>query len=197
MPQRRRIQYQVLATTPFGVVEAIAKFESSWHQPWSEPVRFMVDPKRKVAIDSWLYRYVPISDTNESVLYPKWGYAWSEPVRQKPGLGIRYQKVDYQDPAALLRPFTALTWHQWLTEPVRLPIGQKAQLQQDLYWHPRTLPTPNVVLTLAATEPNSDNPEFGMEVYVPPPVIPSQEGASVLITEIPANSNGAASIREP
>ena len=49
--------------------------------------------------------------------------------------------------------------------------------------------------TLSAVEINSDVVAVGVETVIPD-VLPSQEGASVVITEIPALSDGAISIGE-
>jgi len=56
-------------------------------------------------------------------------------------------------------------WFALLSEPVRQPLGLKADLQETIAHPPRTLPTPDLTVALAATETNSDVAQFDINVY--------------------------------
>lgn len=201
---------------------------TKWFQPFSEPVRFRIDPKRKVTIDSWLYRLVPAAPFQETIFEDKWHYSWSEPVRFKrihtsqivsgltwdpqpipfqwwytplsepvrikPGLKVALQRFNTQDTDFIPKPQTFMAWFSWLTEPVRLKKGLRAHYHYPYFAPPRALPTPNITMTLSVTE-SQDTALFGIDVFGIP--TPSRAGASVVITEIPVQDDGAISIREP
>lgn len=173
-----------------------AVFESKWHQPWTEPVRFRIDPRRKIAIDSWLYRLVQFSPFGEAPMESKFHFSWSEPVRQKKGMRAWYQRYDFYDLQFLPEPDAIFgSWYPPLTEPVRLPKGLRARYHPHLAQPSRVLPPVDMTVTLTAFEVNEDVFEAGLNIEEPEPV-PSREGASVTIIEIAALSDGAASIGE-
>lgn len=190
----RQFQYPVkvdpVPTSPETVTE------SRWHQPWSEPVRFRIDPRRKVTIDSWLYRLTPASPFEETPQESKFHFPWSEPVRQKKGLRAWYHPYDAQDTQWIPEPDAIFaSWYPSLTEPVRLPKGLRARYHPYLAQPDRVLPPADLTMALSAIEVNEDVFSAGTAVEEPDPV-PSREGASVTIIEIAALSDGAASIGE-
>lgn len=126
----------------------------------------------------------------------EWFAHLSEPVRLHPGLSARYHQFFTIDAHFTPRVDVVLgSWiYQW-SEPVREPIGTKAPRQAFFFWHPRTLLVPDVTVTLAATETNTDSVLIGIEAgLTPDPPLPSQEGANVVITEVPVQRAGAISI---
>jgi len=122
---------------------------ANWDQPWSEPTRlksgvavqqsnqsqsvFLVTPP--VSLDWYLPIVDPVKDQPFEVssdvgtfvvpiagfnLFPdKWSYPWSEPVRQKPGLGVQQQQAAWLVKAAPFEVVYEDKWHQPWSEPTR------------------------------------------------------------------------------
>lgn len=84
-------------------------------------------------------------------------------------------------------PWPDLVWPKtWL----------RSQLQDFYFAPPRAMPPPDVFGALTAMEINEDAIAMGIDVADPDSTPSSQEGASVVITEIAAFGEGAMSIRE-
>lgn len=109
--------------------------ESTYHQPWSEPVRFKQDPRATIALmASGLSAPVPADITYLGGNEASYHQPWSEPVRFK------------QDPRASIAliasgPFSPIfadtvslgremPWFAPLSEPKRFPRQLHASLQQ-------------------------------------------------------------------
>jgi hypothetical protein len=58
----------------------VTKYESAWHEPWSEPVRV----KRLHVSQFPVVAFTPLTPLNK--VEATWHYPWSEPVRLKLGL---------------------------------------------------------------------------------------------------------------
>jgi len=162
----------------------------SWYAPLNEPVR------EKIGLKAYLQKTnaleVPVQPLSSNLI--QWFAPLSEPVRLKIGLKVQDQpffQFEPEPPEAMEIP-----WYGWLSEPVREKIGLRAWLQQTTAYPPRLLPTPNVTVTMAATETNNDVALFGINVY--DSITPSGTGtsANVSIAEVPTENNAAASIRE-
>lgn len=165
-------------------------FADKWIYPWSEPVRFRT-LHTSLIVSGGLWHSQPIPPINP------WFMPLSEPVREPQRLHAALNP--YQGPFVLQPPGSAtliLGWFTWLSEPVRELQGLRAPYQEVLAYHPRVLPTPNVTLTLDATETNTDDATFGINITASS-TASGTGSASVSITEIPAMSQGAMSIREP
>lgn len=183
-------QYQEFASPIAPAAETVT--ESRWHQPWSEPVRFRIDPRAKIAIDSWLYRLVPAEPFGEDPLESKFHFHWSEPVRLPKGLRPWYQQFECDDAIPNPEPeHFADAWIPALTLPVREPVGLRAWYHPFLFQSPRMLATPNVFMTLDATEINDDVFSGGFVIGGP-----GISTAVVSIKEIPAQSGAALSVEE-
>lgn len=95
-----------------------------WMEQLSEPVRFPPDLRAPRQRDFFAE---PFSLTQpEQILYSKFAYQWSEPVRfplrLKTGL---HQVLAFQP---MPSPFAASGWYQPLTDPVRFPLRLRAGL---------------------------------------------------------------------
>ena len=176
--------------TPGQQAEAV--LESKFHFPWSEPVRFrQIHVSRIVSGLTWNPQQ-PLPPTSI------WFLPLSEPVRLQIGLRAWHQRYDFQDTEYIPRPDTLLGgWFPPLSEPVRQRIWLKAPYDPDFFYPPRVLPNPDVTAIMAAIEINTDDADFGIDVFTPSPTPSSQAGASVTIVEVPAQQDGAISIREP
>ena len=96
MPTEFFQQYQIKAEPPPSAIATalIAKFESSWHQPWSEPVRFKIQPRLQVVLAaSGLFWAANTQESYIRSYESRWHYPWSEPVRLKRGLQSRLQQT--------------------------------------------------------------------------------------------------------
>lgn len=107
-------------------------FESKWHQPWSEPVRF------RRGLYAYQQPFATVANTFplEVIFEDKWHFPWSEPVRSKSGLAVRLQQSFIWDalPDDSITGTMESRWHQPWTEPVRLKKGLAARYQADLAW---------------------------------------------------------------
>jgi hypothetical protein len=127
-----RTQYQAVAFPVLTDDQRKQFFESRWHQPWSEPVRFRVLP---VALQH-TQQQGSVS-VGEQVGEDKRHFPWSEPVRERPGLKAHLQQALI---APVLNPSTQITqnfesrWHYAWSEPQRQKIGLGAYLQQQPAW---------------------------------------------------------------
>jgi hypothetical protein len=110
--------------------------------------------------------YAVFPNQNESL----WHYAWSEPVRIKPGLKPYLQQFFATDPRWIPDPSTYIGWWAPLRDPVRLKPGLRASLQHYFEAPPRLLPTPNVTAVMHATEINNDIANIFLNVYTATPV---------------------------
>jgi len=162
-----------------------------WFAPLAEPVRL------PVGIKVYLQ---PTFTTSQLPVFQAYDHAWyqefSTPKRFLAGLGAHLQQVNpLQTP---VQPVTSrfIQWFAPLNEPVRLPIGLKAWLQQTTAWEPRLLPPVNWTATMAATETNNDVAEFAIYVYNSITPVTTGTSANVSITEVKANNSAAASLRE-
>lgn len=167
--------------------------EDRWHQPWSEPVR---KKPRALMAASGLY-FVKAAPFGETITEDKWHQSWSLPVRIKPGMYAWRQRDFTIDAQIRPPPVPSIGYFMAFSQPYL--VREMKLIPPEFFWEPRTLPPPfvTVTMTMATTEINSDVAEFGVNVSDPEPTPPSLEGASVAIVEIPANQDGAVSIREP
>ena len=185
--------YQIFVDPTDGGIINVVNFESAWHQPWSEPVRF-----RRIHVSQIVSGVIwnpqqPLPPTSI------WFRPLSEPSAylQKRGLSAQYQRAQTQDTDFIPKPNTLFgSWFPQLNLPVRLPKGLRAPYDPDFFYPPRVLPNPDVTAIMAATE-DADDAAFGVDVFTPSPTPSSQAGASVTIVEVPAQQDGAISIREP
>lgn len=156
-----------------------------WFESLSEPKRFKL-PLPTGAAPAW------IGPFNPTVSF---GWSWLEqpgPVRFKPGLGAHQQQSFTVDWELFPAVNELMPWYGWLSEPTRdLKVGLSARLQMTLAIPERILPTPNVRVTLDATETDGDIFSAGADVYQP------VNTAVVSIEEIEVPGNAAMSIREP
>ena len=190
-------QYQIKTEAPLGTFQAIASFESTFHQPWSEPVRQKINPVLAVAlITSGLIAPVLNPNTQITQNYEsRWHQGWSEPVRIKPALRTGLHPfTNFVNVISI--PDVRLVKFQWLAEPVRQKRGLLPWLQQTITTPPRLLPPANVTMTMAATETNTDTALFDFWVYTAPSPALDLTDVEVSITEIPAADNASASIKE-
>ena len=110
---------QFLAIDPFILTQPERVSEDKWHQPWSEPVR---RAGLKTNLQS---SYAAPIFVTETVTVDKW-FGWlSDPVRQKPGLGVALQQSFTTD----AEPQVAFSWFGWLSDPVRVKVGLQASQQ--------------------------------------------------------------------
>lgn len=176
----------IFAPTSFPGTQPGPSNAAPWLYAWSEPVRIKVGLRPE---QQQVLAFDPLPRV--SFGWPQW---LSEPVRQKPGLGAWLQRFDsLQTP---IQPNVANLlegWYNWFSEPVRTLAGLKAHLQQTLAYHPRILPTPNVTVTMSATETNSDVAEFAINVYTGSTPVVSGQGANVSLEEIPIPGNSRVS----
>ncbi len=192
-------QYQGKAEVPPSSLPPIPGFESAFHQPWSEPVRFKVVPRLAIAlIASGLFAPVLNPSTQITQFFEsRWHQPWSEPVRVKPRLITGAQQFHSTFFDILPKPANQIQgWFQHLREPVWPKKGLRSYLQQTLAYHPRILPPANVTLRLATTETNLDVAQFGIDVFTSPPVPIDLTAVEVSITEIVDGNNANASIKE-
>lgn len=178
---------------PNPIPNPAADQEDRWHQPWSEPVR---EKPRALMAASGLY-FVKAAPFGETVTEDKWHQSWSLPVRIKPGMYAWRQRDFTIDAQIRPPPVPSIGYFMAFSQPYL--VREMKLIPPEFFWEPRTLPPPfvTVTMTMATTEINSDVAEFGVNVSDPEPTPPSLEGASVAIVEIPANQDGALSIREP
>lgn len=122
-------QYQAKTEAPQGAFPPIQTFESAWHQPWSEPVRFKMLPAMAVVLAAASGAFAPVFSPTilPGATYTPWYAPLSEPVRTAPRLqtGLNPDFV-YGDQ----KPVVTFSYYNWLTEPVRQKPGLGAHLQQ-------------------------------------------------------------------
>lgn len=190
------------ASGPFAPVltqdQITATFESRWHYPWSTPVRLRIDPRLAVALAS-SGPFAPVLTQDQLIdsLESRWHQPWSEPVRWtiNPRLAVALDTSGPRD-AIYALSFTVSKSIPWF-KPFDIPVwprkGLNTHLQQfDLY---ETVPKSYIIVTLAATETNTDSFLGGVFVSGSTPSTGSNS-ANVSLTEIPANDSGAVSIEE-
>ena len=136
----------------------------------------------------------PIPVTDEQGRLTAWHRPLSEPVRVKRRLHASLNLFDAVDPDWLPNPITFVMWWSPYSEPVRFKKGLRAPYHEPFFAPPRIVLAPDVTATLTATETSLDSIIAGVALDPQPP-LPSQEGASVLIVEVPVLSDGALSIR--
>lgn len=175
--------------------------ESKWHQPWSDPFQTIWK--------SWIRQAAIARITSGPITPPtgipiptwdKWGYQWQDPghvrLDTRKGLPVVEQRalffiLDIFEINLYLRG-----WFNWLNEPVRKKPGLRADLQHYFEAPPRILPTPNVIVTMAATETNLDVFLGAINVYDGGGSTASNQGAKVSVTETSPDNSGGMSIRE-
>src|ERR1019366_4764345 len=108
------LQAPVLTTGQFP--EAV--FESKWHQPWSEPVRFKILPALAIVLAAASGNYfnpVPLPNSNPANIASTWFAPFTDPVRILPRLNTGSQQAwwgvsDVESsviaPTAWFAPFT-------------------------------------------------------------------------------------------
>lgn len=191
-------QFQQKAEPPPGAFLGVLQFESDKHYPWSEPVRFRIVPRLRIALAvSGLFAPV-LSDTQLTGTFEsRWHYPWSEPVRLPKRLITGSQQFHTTFFDILPKPGNQIQgWFQEFRGPVWPRKGLRAYLQQTLAYHPRMLPPPNVTIIIPAIEINTDRAEFDIWAYDEPPVPIDLTAVNVSITEVPAESGGSVSITE-
>lgn len=199
-PRQDLQQYQVKTEAPFGTFPLIPTFESAFHQPWSEPVRFRISKGLAVAIAA-SGLFAPTLNPNAQITQnfeSRWHQAWSEPVRLRPRLrtGSNPYGSSFFDNTP--NPTNQLQgWFINLSLPVWPKKGLRAQYQHFYEAPVRYLPPANVTMRLATTELNTDVALFGIDVITTTPIPYTLfAGANVSIEQIPAMNGGAASIEE-
>jgi len=145
MAPRPRVLYQSMAIPPPGALLAVAIFESTWHQTWSQPVRQRRDPRLVTALAASGASFSPAPPFEESILESKWHFPWSEPVRLKRGLGARYQQALTIDPITFPTR-SGIPWYANFSEPVRLKKGLRAHLHKTTSLDFPVLPLPALLL---------------------------------------------------
>lgn len=180
----RLIYPSLQAPPPFTGGEVIGA--DKWIYRWSEPVRTKrIHVSRIVSGLTWNPQQ-PLPPTSI------WFRPLSEPVRLKVGLRARYHPYSTQDTDFIPKPNALFgSWYPPLTEPVRQRIWLKAPYDPDFFYHPRVLPTPDVLVTMDTTEINGDVYMIGVQVS------DAADTAVVSIEEIPAGNDAGLSIREP
>ncbi len=124
---RAQLQQAAIQTVLDPDTQITQGYESRWHYPWSEPVRF-----RRLAVAQQVSHVEPTTSVFETITLDKWVYPWTEPVRRKPGLRAALQQSLI---ATTLNPGTQIIqgfesrWHQPWTEPVRLKRFPTAEQQ--------------------------------------------------------------------
>lgn len=177
---------------PVPAITAEEVLESKFHYAWSEPVRVRRIHTSLIVSGGTINYNQPLPPTSI------WYRPLNEPVRLPKGLRAWYHPYGSQDTEFVPRANALFgSWYPTLSLPVRLPKGLKAPYHPAFFYHPRTLPPVNLTVTMAALEINSDVALFGVDVFDPEPPVPSQEGASVVIIEVPVADDGSVSIREP
>lgn len=192
-------QYQIKTEAPPGAFPPIVQFESDTHQPWSEPVRFLVNPRLRIAeIASGLFS--PVLNPETQIIQDfesRWHYPWSEPKRFPkrllPGLNL-FNSMPFP---VVPNPSNQLQgWFQEFRGPVWPKKGLRRQYQVPYTAPVRYLPTPNVTVTIRPTETNTDDIELDVWVYDEPPTPVDLTAVKVSISEIQATTGGNASIGE-
>ena len=96
----------------------------TWWLQLATPVRTRYLPTSQQQFLAWEPVFVA-----EVIYEDKWHYPWSEPVRQKRGLGTQYQQTLVLAPTP---PIVSFSYFNWLAEPVRLKKGLRTDEQQFL-----------------------------------------------------------------
>lgn len=157
---------------------------ATWFAPWREPKRFKpgLDTSKQMAA-------VALDPLPRQNLLPAFRPPLNEPVRLKRrATGLNRDFFFYPLPQDYT-VFLELYYAPW-RDPVRLPKGLKAPLQQAFTAPPRWLPNPNVFVTLAATETNSDVGTFAIVLYN------QARTMRVSIREIRPSGNSPTSLQE-
>jgi len=181
-----RIIFPTITQPPLGTFPAIAQFEASWHQPWSEPVR--TKPRLQTGLQQAFFPPGQIVPTDIA-----WYAPFTNPVRTKPRLPPSENPFFFFEPEPPV--FEQMAWYQWLSEPKRFKKGLSPELQHYFEGPPRLLPTPTVFVTMNATEINTDVFLGAINVYTPSGITTSGAGARVSIMEVQVGGDPI-SIRE-
>lgn len=159
-----------------------------WYPQLSEPVRNRLKAHR-VALSASGAIYVQANFVPFGWIYPL-----SEPVRSKRWKSAAYYSAWFMDRFIPTGPGN-FPWFQALSEPKRFKRGLLARYQKSFFGPDRLLPTPNVTMTMAATETNSDEALFALNV-VGSSLTTGTPRAQVSITEVPIVSGGGVGIAE-
>lgn len=193
----RTIQYQQKTEAPPGAISAtVPLFESTFHQPWSEPVRFRIAPRLRVALGA-SGPFAPILNPETQLISffeSRWHQPWSEPKRFRrqlhpalnPFAGSFFDITP--NPSNLIQG-----WYQPWREPKWPKKGLRSYLQQTTTQPNRYLPVANVTATMSAVEVNNDIASFAVTTTGTPGGV--AVSVAVSITELP-NTSGFASITE-
>lgn len=157
---------------------------TTWFAPLADPVRV---PARLATGAQKEFFYGSTSPIVSFAYYEN----LSEPKRFKRGLETNEQRTLFFDPLPIQNPVFVSSWFPRLSEPIRLPVGLKAWLQQFTAAPMRLLPNPNVTVIMNATETNTDTAQFA--IYI---TNAAGGRTRVSIIEIPVPLNNPSSIRE-
>ena len=123
-----------------GEVHPSVLSAQAWFAPLSEPVREKIGTK---AANQPFLAYVAARTQNypersgeinfaEETQFSKYSYAWSEPVRVKPGVQVGNQDALFFEEEPPIEMMAA--WYDWLAEPIRLKPGVSASNQDALFF---------------------------------------------------------------
>jgi hypothetical protein len=176
--------YQPFTTDPTTIT--VGRLESLWHYGWSEPVRFPQGLKYYLQQAPALA--VPPFPTFQRTI--PWYRPFDNPVRQRAGLGPQYQQAfaaSFFIPPPTPGPAASL-----VIPVVSSAVTVRYQLQYQVASSlPPTVPAaPSILLTLNATEVNTDSASFGIVLYNQPVSI------VVTVKEIAAIRAGAVTAKE-
>jgi len=200
MPAEYFQQYQVKAEAPFGatLTPLIPLLESTWHQPWSEPVRFRISPRLKVVLSA-SGLFAPVLNPGTQIIQffeSRWHYPWSEPVRVRLRLRAGANLFSSLPSPVVPNPGNQVQgWYQELRNPVWPKKGLGSKLQQTTAHPPRLLPTPNITVIMQAVETNADVADFRFSVHDDLPPAADLTAVNVAITEI-VGEDAVVSIKE-
>jgi len=178
---QRRVALIASGETRGGLNPIIPSY--GWYAPLSIPTTRPKLPARHQQVSAfWPFPAINIGWFNQLSIPQK---------LQKKGMDAKLQQslalvVPLPGTATLLQG-----WFNWYSEPVRFKKGIRASYQQAWSGPTRVLPTPNVTITMAATEINSDQALMAIRVfpYNPP------ASATVSIVEI-GDEGSATSVAE-
>ena len=193
-------QYQIKAEPPYQptLAPGEAQFQS-WHRPFSEPVRFLVNPRLRIALAaSGLFSPVLNPETQLITFFEsRWHYPWSEPKRFPKRLNAALNPFAGSFFDVTPAPNTLIQgWYQNFREPVWPKKGLKRHLQMVLAYEPRYLPPADVTITIAArSDETTDTSEFNIWAYTTPPVPADLTSVNVSIKEVD-DTEANASIEE-
>lgn len=133
----------------------------------------------------------------EIITEDKWHFPWSEPVRFRRMLTGDIEAVFFPPVQPPPPPDPGnMAWFAQFSEPLYPKSGLSARLQMFFTWPPRHLPTPDVTVTMAATEVDTDVFLGAINVYDATSSTTSGAGARVSIEEVSPSGTDPWSARE-